>query len=78
MKFLKNLQLRSLIQESSDTISVFEKISKNFDIINDKLFKIKTSKQLEIDALIQEIDMVHKTIVKNKKVKSNIDKLLND
>lgn len=78
IKFFKDLQLAKLMKESSNQLSVFEKISKNLELINNKLFSIKTVKQKEIDALVQECQKIHETMNKNKNVKAKMDKLLND
>jgi len=78
IKFFKNLRLASLVKQSAEQYSVFEKISKNLETINNKLFAIKTAKQKEIDAIVQECQTIHEIMNKNKNVKAKMDKLLND
>lgn len=78
LKFIKNFRLLKLVNESSKTLNVFEKMAKKLDNLNERLFKEKAKRDLEIQQLMLEIKMIETETVKNKKVIDKIDKFLND
>lgn len=77
-KLVRNFKLISLINESSKTLSVFEKMAKRLDILNERLFKEKSKRKAEIDQLMVEIQMIETETIKNKRVSDKINKFLND
>ena len=77
-KFIKNFRLLKLINESSKTISVFEKMALRLDKLNERLFKEKNKRVDEIVQLQLEIEMINNETNKNKKVSDKINKFLND
>lgn len=78
LKFIKNFRLLKLVNESSKTLNIFEKMARKLDNLNERLFKEKAKRDLEIQQLMLEIKMIETETVKNKKVIDKIDKFLND
>lgn len=78
LKFIKNFRLLKLVNESSKTLNIFEKMARKLDNLNERLFKEKAKRNLEIEQLMLEIKMIESETIKNKKVIDKIDKFLND
>jgi hypothetical protein len=78
IKFIRNFRLLKLLNESSETLSVFEKMAARLDKLNERLFKEKVKRNLKIEQIMLEIEMINAETSKNKKVTDKINKFLND